>query len=513
MGLAVRRLGAFLLLLAPSAGRAQLPPVGVPPGVFRFEADGFFETWEQQYFDGDTQPLGTLLSAPSLGAAQLPSLAESELRIRDVTGLAAYQINLGSLTADAHADRGFADLGGSLGLTRAITIFGRMPLVRSRIQYELDLDAGAANAGLRPEASAQDAFFQQFGGALDVLAGNIASGVYDADPTRRAAADAALAEGGTLRDDLFLLLADPESAPPFVPIASSDAGVAIASRVSALQGVLAGTLGIAGFTAAPALPAAGPLEDDLELFLGDPAGPVGLRGGQSLVSYRGDAEAGVAVTLADRWDLRGDRGGFRAAVEGLVRFPTGVRPRTDRLFALGTGDGQTDLEVRGTVDLGRGALGVRLEGGYNRQLAGDIVARVAAPSEPFPGPERLAELELDPGDVVTLAARPFFRLSRTIALMGTIERRSKGEDAVSYRDPAGEIPGVDAAVMAEGTDASATIAGIGITYSNLGGLRPGGRGLPVDAGWSYERVVQASGGYVPNVHRLRARFRVYIGIW
>ena len=513
MGFGVRCLGALVCLLAPRAAPAQLPPVGVPPGVFRVEADGFFETWEEEYFDGDARPLGSRLAAPALGTALLPSLAGAESRIRDITGLGTFQLNLGDLTADAHADRGFANFGGTLGLTRAIAVFGRMPLVRSRVQYELALDAAAANAGLNPGADAHASFFQQFDAALGTLAGRIQAGAYDGDPAQRAAADAALAEGSALRESLFGLLADAESAAPFVPTATSDAGSAIGSRVGGLQTTLSAGLGVEGFTAAPALPAAPASADNVESYLDDRAGPVGLGTGETVISFRGDAEAGVVLTLADRWDLRGSRGGFRAAVEGLVRFPTGVRARTDRLLALGTGDGQTDLEVRATVDAGSGAWGVRLEGGYTRQLAGDIVARVAAPGEPFPGPDLLAELTLDPGDVVRVTARPFFRLARTIALMATLEHASRGEDDVSYRDEAGAIPGVDPAVLGTGTDASVTVAGIGITYSNLGGLRPGGRGLPVDAGWSYERVLRASGGLVPNTHRLRANLRVYFGIW
>jgi hypothetical protein len=502
-----------LCLLAPPAAVAQLAPVGLPPGVFRLEADGFLETWEEEYLDGDTRPLGSRLAASALGSSLLPSLADAETRIREITGLTAFQLNLGNLTADAHADRGFANLGGTLGLTRSIAIFGRMPLVRSRIQFELTLDPAGANAGLNPGAAAQDGFFQQFDAALGTLASRIAAGTYDGDPAQRAAADAALAEGTALRDDLFGLLADGESAALFVPTATSDAGSAIVSRVGGLQTTLSTGLGVEGFTTPPALPASTATANELEGFVSDPFGPVGLRAGQSLISFRGDAEAGVALTLADRWDLQGRRGGLRAAVEGLIRFPTGVRARTDRLLALGTGDGQTDLEVRATVDAGSGAWGVRLEGGYSRQLAGDIVARIAAPGQPFPGTDLLAELTLDPGDVVTLAARPFFRLARTIALIGTLEHSARGEDEVSYRDEAGAIPGVDAGVLGADTDASATVAGIGITYSNLGGLRPGGRGLPVDAGWSYERVLRASGGIAPSVHRLRARLRVYFGIW
>ena len=512
MGPGVRRLGALCCLLAPPAAVAQLPPVGVPPGVFRAEADGFFETWDEEFLDGDTRPLGARLAASGLGSALFPSLAGAEARIRDLTGLTAFQLDLGDLTADAHADRAVANFGGTLGLTRSIAIFGRMPLVRSRVQYTAALDGASANAGLNPGAGAQDGFFQEFDAALATLTSQIAAGAYDGNPAQRAAADAALAEGTALRDGLFGLLADAETASPFVPTATSDAGTAIASRVGSLQTTLATGLGVGGFTTTPALPAPA-TAGELESVLSDSFGGVGLRGGESVISFRGDAEAGVALTLADRWDLRGGRGGFRAAVEGLVRFPTGVRARTDRVLALGTGDGQTDLEVRATVDAGGGPWGVRLEGGYNRQLAGDIVARVAGPGQPFPGSDLLADLTLDPGDVVTLAARPFYRLARTIALVGTVEHQSRGEDEVSYRDDAAAIPGVDAAVLGAGTDASVTVAGIGITYANPGSLRPGGRGLPVDAGWSYERVIRASGGLVPNVHRMRARLRVYFGIW
>lgn len=109
--------------------------------------------------------------------------------------------------------------------------------------------------------------------------------------------------------------------------------------------------------------------------------------------------------------------------------------------------------------------------------------------------------------------RPFFRLARTFALIGSVERWSRGEDAVEYRSEADAIAGVDPTVLAQDTDASATLFSIGVTYSNPGALRPGGSGLPVDAGWTYERVVSASGGIVPDIHRLRARLRLYFGIW
>ena len=169
---------------------------------------------------------------------------------------------------------------------------------------------------------------------------------------------------------------------------------------------------MAGFTEAPALPTA-PLTaaELLEATVSDPVGPIGMLTDEAKVIFRGDAEAGLALTLVDRWDRGNRRGGVRAAVEGLVRFPTGRVARTDRLLALGTGDGQTDVEARGTLDLGGGRWGVRLEGRYNRQLAADLVDRVAPPSQPYPARDLLALVRFDPGDETSFAARPFFRIA------------------------------------------------------------------------------------------------------
>jgi hypothetical protein len=509
VGYGARCLGVIVCLAGPSAARAQLAPVGVPPGVVRVEVDGAFDSWDKRFRDGQKEGFAADLSGP-LDSDRLPLLAPYDAIVQRVTGLGGFRLNLGALVADAQADVSTAVLGLTLGVTRSIAVFGRLPLTRARIQTNLDLDAASANAGLNPGTAAQDPFFAQFDAALSTLEAQIGAGTYDGDPARRALADATLAEGDALFGDLFMLLGDPSTASPFIPTGGSDAGTALAARVATLQATLDTDLGVGGFSTGPALPAAAVTADDVESLISD---PIGLQTGESEVTFRGDAEAGLAVTLADQWDRGGRRGGVRAAAEGLFRFPTGVRARTDRLLAVGTGDGQADVEIRGVVDLGTGNVGVRLEGGYNRQLAGDVVERVAPPSQPFPARSLLASVRLDPGDVTTLAVRPFFRLARTFALIGSVERWSKGEDAFEYRTEADAIPGVDASVLAQETDASATVVSIGVTYANPGSLRPGGTGLPVDAGWTYERIVSASGGIVPDTHRIRARLRLYFGIW
>jgi len=150
---------------------------------------------------------------------------------------------------------------------------------------------------------------------------------------------------------------------------------------------------------------------------------------------------------------------------------------------------------------------------YNRQLAADFLIRVAPPTQPLAGLDRLAAVRRDPGDVLQLSVMPFFRLAPTLAIHGTLMQRTRSADEVTYLSAADEIPGVDASVAAEDTKASATVVGFGITYSNPGRLREGGRGLPIDASWGYERIVRTTGGVVQDRHTMRAQFRAYFQLF
>jgi hypothetical protein len=148
-----------------------------------------------------------------------------------------------------------------------------------------------------------------------------------------------------------------------------------------------------------------------------------------------------------------------------------------------------------------------------RQFAADIVTRVAAPSQPFAGPDRLAMVHWDPGDIVALGVHPFYRLARTFALRAGVDHWSRSTDSYAYSTPADALPGIDANVLAEESGANATVLALGFTYSNPGALRRGGTGMPVDAGWTYERVLRAGGGRVPDSHAIRGQLRVYFGLW
>jgi len=514
VGACARRLAVIACFLVPSALRAQLPAVGVPRGVVRVDLDGAMAIWDHRWLDGQRQPLAADLTSPALGSDLIPTLAAADALVGGIIGAPAYRLNLGNLTGDAQQEDTRGYLGLALGLTSRITVFGRMPLVQVRTETHYALTpTPTTDAGLNPGVATQQTFFQQFDASLASLDARISGGDFDSNPSLKAEAQSALASGTELRDDLFGLLGDPAAASPFVPIATSAAGQAVTARVTDFQAALSSDFGVAGFTATPGLPAEAATSDEVLAQLSDFSGPVALELGGSKLTFRGDAEAGLAFTLVDRWDRAGHLGGFRAAVEGLVRFPTGRLARPDRVLALGTGDGQTDLEARITTDLGAGRWGFRAEGMYNRQLAADYILRVAPPTQPLAGIDLLSAVHRDPGDIVSLAVRPFFRLAPSFALQGHATYWSRSADVVSYLTPDDEIPGVDAAVLAEDSKATATTLGFGITYSSLGRLRPGGRGLPVDASWSYERVVRATGGIVPDRHAMSARLRFYFGLF
>ena len=506
----MRRLGIVACLVLPSRVWAQLAPVGIPGGALRLELDGSLETFDRRFLAGHRESYGADVSSGALGSDRIPLLADADTRIGRVLGNPAYRINLGALTTDALADVGTGFLGLGLGVSNAITIFGRIPLVRARVQPTMRLDPASADAGVNPGQFEQLPFFDQFDAAVATLGAKLAAGDYDANPAQRALAEATLADATAVRADLFALLADPATAAPFLPTSTSGAGTALDARVATLQSTLESNLGVPGFTSLPALPDQVLSQADFRQFL---ATPLALRVDDITTTYRGDAEAGAAVTLLDHWDRGRHRGGFRSALSGLVRFPTGRRDRTDHPLDIGTGEGQTDIQVDLVTDIGSGSVGARLTGTYVRQFASDIPVRVTAPSQPLVGPDRLAFVRRDPGDVVALGVRPFFRLARTLAFQAGLEHWSRKSDVVSYTSPSGAIPGVDASVVAEESGANATVLSVGITYSNPGGLRPGGTGLPVDAGWSYERVLRAGGGRVPDSHAVRGRFRVYFGLW
>ncbi len=505
-----RTLGICVVLWVAGtvAAQAQIAPVGVPRGLLRLEVDGSFDAFGDRYADGHRESYAADLWSPALGRDRIPALAAVDMRIGQIIGDHEFRINLGRFSADAEGDLSTAVVGLGLGLTNRLTVFGRLPLVRGRLQTFSRLDPATADAGFVIPGQETADFFQQFDAALGTLNAKLAAGDYDSDPAKKALAQTTYADATALHDNLFAILANPAPSAPFAPTTTSAAGGAIATRVVELQTTLDNDLNVSGFILPPTLPTEVPTAEAFAGFL-SAANGLAYRTTDAEIRFRGDAETGLAYTLVDTWDRPGRRGGVRMALSALVRFPTGVRKRPDRLLDLGTGDGQTDIEIGLVTDLGGSRWGTRLTGAYVRQLPADIAQRVTPPTQPLAGPERLAVIRWNPGDVVAIGVRPFYRLANALALQVGADHWRRGADQTSYATPGAAIPGVDAAVLALDSRVSATTITAGLTYASPGQLRPGGRGWPVEASWVYERVVSGSEGRVPAVQRLRASLRLY----
>jgi hypothetical protein len=504
-----------LLGLGVPAARAQLAPVTVPRGAFRIEVGGEFRNADSRFNGGTTEDLARSFTTISLGSGFFPTLLASESRIGAILGNAGYRLNLGRSTANGLSNIGTATLGLSYGLTSRITLFTAVPIVRTRMQLSFRLDSTGADAGLNPNDPAlgtpagrlqTTAFFAEFDAALVTLATNIANGVYDANPQQLAQAQQALAEGTSLRSGFDLVLNDPDA--PFVPTAGSGAGLAIQDTVTTFQSTLA-SLGVSGFTTDPSLATNALTQADFDNLLILPGGPVrGFPLDEATQNLLGDIEGGVSYLLVDRWYRGGTPGGFRAAVTGTVRFPTGETDRPDNFLDIGTGSGHFAARLAGTVDLGRGRFGSRMTASYEHGFAAVSDRRVSGPAQPIPFASRLTSVSRTPGGLIDVSAAPFFRLGSTLGLTSGVRYRRRSRDKVTFA--ADSLAGVDPSVMAEATDWSLTSFMAGVTYMSPAAMDLDRPGFPVEASWTVEGPLSGSGGIVAKERIMRVQFRMYM---
>lgn len=520
--MSLRRIAtALACCMIPSLLHAQLPPLGIPKGMLRVEVLGQFGSADARFNDGTRESLGADFSSPALGPASLPFLDEPSRRLGVLIGSTGYQLNLGASEGFANQTRSLGTLGLGIGLTDRITIFGRLPIVYATSRRSATIETGTGDAGINPAdpvlgspagRGAAEGFFNEFDTGLLDLQANLAGGTYDADPALRALAEQTLAEGLAFKDSLQAVVLDAGTASPFLPVTASAAGTTLTGRVSSLQQTLSGSLGVTSFSSALPLPTA--TDGDYESIAALAQDPAGAYQYTAFSSEKrvglGDVEVGAALTFLDKWD-RASLGGLRLAVEGLVRLPTGSEADPDIAFPAPGQDGQMDVQVQGVADIGRGNLGLRVTGGYLLQLSSTSVRRVAAPGTLLVPVTNRTEVSFDPGDELFIGITPFIRLARPLALLMGLQYRHRSEDGASYSGAA--IPGVDAAVLGEGTGYSAVLLSAGVNYSEIGGRAGSQARTPVDAGWYWDTVITGSGGRVTKASTVRMLVRLYAKLW
>ena len=502
-------LGIALAVLLVTPAAAQLPALGAPRGIARFEIGGEFANTADQFLDGTSQPYRAQFSTTILGAAFYPELAPAQAQIAQLSGLGNYALSVGRASMQAQASVGTLRLGATLGVTSKLSVFGVIPIVNQQIKLDYGFDSTGANAGYNPAdptfgTAAGVAFLDSLGTTVDTLAARLGSGFYAGNPTEEALAQVTYTYLSSL-DSLY-------ASSPFVPLATSAAGVAMTGAVGGMQANLA-ALGIPSFGQPLPLPDTPLTASAYQQFLTLSTVAGGDIAAQPFTNYSsfllGDIELGGVYTLVDRWNRPGQPGGLRVAVRALVRLPTSYQPLPNNFVSLPTGSGQTDLQASLVADVGGGRFGARFEGTYNDQLSMTVDRRVTLPSQPIPWANRLASVREDPGNELLVSAQPYFQLVPGLAIMGVVRYWSHGADAVEYASSASAVPGVSASDLAVDTQRSATVVGGGLSYA------PATKGatVPMDAFWLYEAVVSASGGVVPKAATIRMGLRVPIRLW
>ena len=509
----------------------------VPRGFVRVRAIPSWSRFDMRFTgssaDGpSTVPLASALAAESLGVAQIPGLASAEQALRTLSGDPSFRLSLGRSVAVASARVVTTALVAEYGLTRRITVAALVPVVQSRSELFVTLNAGdddAANvgpnpgritaAGRAPAVALQD----QLGQARATLQARLAGCEQNpaSDPScptilaNRDDVESLIAQTGAFTSALAVLFGTSTSAvtQPFAALTGTAAGSAIAAQLAALKERFRIYVGAAADEIVATVPlAVGPagFGDIQRLLL---AGEFGLSPDSLGQTYRlnfGDIELGAKVLAFETagWALPPSGAGpwlrARLALTGVVRLGTGS-PTLERIpyryLEQGTGDGQTDLEGGALLDVGVGRrLVVTAAARYTAQLGQAGAGRVpdedgvVHPFTPLHGGTRRL------GDVLVAEVTPRYLVGRWFAADAHYALVVRGDDEYSAVD--------DGAPLLRGGFTEQRV-GVGITYSTLRGARTLLPRVPIELSIARIETISGSNGLVPRAARNQIEARLY----
>lgn len=548
---AVWRTARLLLPMLLSAGatlgaqRVQGGGLGedaivLPRGVVRTSVGGLYEGYDRRYTsaaDGtpssERLPLGARLSAADLGSALVGGTDALQDRLRTLTGRTDLQLSFGESRVRAEANHVVIPMRVDVGLGWRLQLSAMVPYVRSRVSTDLQLNptGRTGDVGLNPVRAGEGAAAQNAAlierlqqGASELAAaigacgdgggaGPVCTNLAEAQRTQSAAADVAAhltAVFGTTAS----------SGAVVVPVAGSAADTAVRARLAQLRTALGG-FGVAApdAEALPAL-AAGPLTaGQFQEVLTDTEFGPGLQPLRDFTRYGiGDVELGASFQLWDSFggdprratDPRGLN--VRASVGALVRLGTGETDLSSHAFDLGTGDGQTDVEVRAAADvLAGGRFWTSVVARYGVQLEDELVRRVPSSAEQLFVPAANARMvRRDLGDYLALEVSPRYAFSDFLAIGAHYSYQRKEEDVYTLAASDASSEPLALSVLSAGTEGYAHRAGLGVSLSTVRGFARGLVGVPLDVSYLHSRTVAGGGALTPHATRDEVTVRLYL---
>ncbi len=474
-------------------------------GVLRVTFDPRIMTWNDQFTDAGRMKLGAPLTGDTVGGRYIPVVSRLEQNVRLVSGISSFVASLGAGLLSVRQERRTYPTTAEIGLTNRLSVSLMVPMVRVATRASFQYSARGANLGVNPLVSnapgargSDSAFFAQFDQALAQLDQQAAG---CAAPPSPCAARDSLARWQVVRDALHSSVYGlGQTGSPFLPLDTSTAGRAIDSTVARIQQGLNVTFGIAGFDTTVALASdtlSGAAFEQI-LLNPDPNG-FGYATVPFIRNFRyrlGDVELAAKYRL-----LTGAH--YAAAVQALVRLPTGAKDSANDFLGQSVGDHQLDLEGRLMQELAVGPLWLNVAVRAGIQRPGTRVRRVA-PWDAFLVPAAAtADLRWDPGDYIGVDVAPLVRLAPQFAAGFTAGYFSKQRDHYAFQSTQDSVAlatrmgfATPASVLDQGTAQRWLRLGFAVTY----------HAPSVEGGFSIEQTVSGA-GLVPGatVYRLVLR--------
>lgn len=238
-------------------------------------------------------------------------------------------------------------------------------------------------------------------------------------------------------------------------------------------------------------------------------------------SALGDAEGWVKLVWLGAQDeqarTRPSGVHVRSALTGLVRVGTATPAHPSQQLAIGTGDGQTDVEGASQWDLIFGRhFWASLVGRYVRQLPTTRVVRVAPRDDPF-SPAELINTRIEPGNYYELEATP--RLTIGNHFMIGAQFRHRHDDESHFLAAGGGTGGTGDPSVLDVASSSSTTYGFGVVYSTIAEYAAHRTSYPFEVTLQYYHTDRWEDGVPPSIlaEPVRSTYsvgvRYYVKLW
>lgn len=550
---------AFIPILANAADAQRVLGVGddalvLPRGVFRLRTLAQWTSFNERYGmdtpgrpDGALEPLGVDFSLDTIGVRQFPTLAALQTGLQQLTGNPSWYATLGNTVVDLRDRVTTFPFVFEAGLSSRFSIGIQVPYVRAQTSafFNVNTTGVEGNIGFNPalassNASGQNAaMYAQFTTAASTLEGSLAA--CRADPNASPSCPALLANqasastlitnsrafaGGAVGPvgGAFSPRGGIYTTSPFVPIAGTDAQLAIQAHVAAFK-ALYQQFGVNTITTNGPFASQSRLTvSDAQRILTDPAFGFEADSLQSVNrSHFGDIDIGGKFNVFDSFGRntrsRMSPGGFnfRTSVGGIFRLPTGQIESPDNFIDVGTGRGAKAIEGRWFSDL---LLGSRFWESFtfrfNKPFSDEQVMRILdLPNEELAPLYRKQMVQRQLGSTFEFETAPRIVVNDFIAISGWYLYRHKQQDhyAGTFTIPAA-VTGfsditLDASTLDLETEQKEHRIGGGISLSNLYAVETGTARIPFEVTYLHWQTVKGWGGNQPKYFTDQIQLRLY----